>query len=345
MRPPLLRLPFPSPRHSFGSGRPGSLRRAVNLIVAGVCIASGGLAHAVYPDRPIALVASFPPAGATDILARAIGQKMSESLGQPVVVENRPGGGGVIGLAQAARAAPDGYTLYLAAVTNAAIAAAAYSAQPVHLVKDMVPVAGVGTVPHMLVVPASLPVQNVSQLIAYIKASPGKYNFASQGAGTLSHLESEVFKASAGLDLVHVPYKGSSQALPDLIAGTASMMFDSIPAAMPQVKAGKLRVLAVASGKRLAMLPDIPTVDESGVKGFEANNVFGISAPRGTPPAVLATLAKSIEAALASPDLKQRMEAQGVELKFTPADAFGRVVEQEFSTWGKAVEAAKVKLD
>ena len=325
--------------------RMGHVWRAATSLMFGACVLSAGLAHAVYPDRPIALVASFPPAGATDILARAIGQKMSESLGQPVVVENRPGAAGMIGLAHAARAAPDGYTIYLAAVTNAAIAAAAYPAQAVSLLTDMVTVSGVGAVPHMLVVPVSLPVQNVSQLIAYIKASPGKYNFASQGAGTLSHLESEVFKARAGLDLVHVPYKGSSQALPDLIAGTATMMFDSIPASMPQVKAGKLRVLAVASGKRVSLLPDVPTVDESGVKGFEANNVFGISAPKGTPPAVLAVLAKSIEAALASADLRQRMEAQGVELKFTPADVFSRVVEQEFQNWGNAVRAAKIKLE
>lgn len=318
-------------------------------ILAAMALGAGALlaplAWAAYPERPIQLVVSFPPAGATDILARAIGQKMSESLGQTIVVENRPGAGGVIGLQQAARAAPDGYTIYFAAVTNVAIAAAAYTAQPVHLIKDFVPVAGVGTVPHWLVVPSSLPVQNVSQLISYLKASPGKYNFASQGAGTLSHLESEVFKASTGVDLVHVPYKGSSQALPDLMAGTSSMMFDSIPASMPHVKSGKLRVLAVASGKRVAMLPNVPTVDESGVKGFEANNLFGFSAPRGTPPAVIATLAKAIQAALASPELNQRMQEQGVELKFTPAAEFGVMVEQEFRAWGKAVEAAKVKLD
>ena len=318
-------------------------------ILTAAALGAGALfapaAHAVYPERPVQVVVSFPPAGATDILARAISQKMSESLGQTVVVENRPGAGGIIGLQQAARAAPDGYTIYLAAVTNAAIAAAAYSAQPVHLIKDFVPVAGVGTVPHMLVVPSSLPVQNVSQLISYLKASPGKYNFASQGAGTLSHLESEVFKASTGVDVVHVPYKGSSQALPDLMAGTSSMMFDSIPASMPHVKSGKLRVLAVASGKRVAMLPNVPTVDESGVKGFEANNVFGFSAPKGTPTAVIATLAKAIQSALASPELHQRMQEQGVDLKFTPAAEFGTLVDQEFRAWGKAVEAAKVKLD
>lgn len=323
-------------------------RRAARILAA-AAVGAGALlapaARAAYPERPVQLVVSFPPAGATDILARAIGQKMSESLGQTVVVENRPGAGGVIGLQQAARAAPDGHTIYLAAVTNAAIAAAAYSAQPVHLIKDFVPVAGVGTVPHMLVVPSSLPVQNVSQLISYLKASPGKYNFASQGAGTLSHLESEVFKASTGVDLVHVPYKGSSQALPDLMAGTSSMMFDSIPASMPHVKSGKLRVLAVASGKRVAMLPNVPTVEESGVKGFEANNLFGFSAPKGTPPAVIATLAKAIQSALSSPELVQRMQEQGVELKFTPAAEFGVMVEQEFRAWGKAVEAAKVKID
>ena len=319
--------------------------RTFTALVFGAIALHGPMAHAAYPDRPIQVVVSFPPAGATDILARAIGQKMSESLGQPVVVENRPGAGGVIGLSQAAKAAPDGYTIYLAAVTNVAIAAAAYSAQPVHLIKDFVPVAGVGTVPHMLVVPSSLPVQNVSQLVSYLKAAPGKYNFASQGAGTLSHLESEVFKASTGVDLVHVPYKGSSQALPDLMAGTSSMMFDSIPASMPHVKSGKLRVLAVASGKRVAMLPNVPTVDESGVKGFEANNLFGFSAPKGTPATVIATLSKAIQTALDSPELKQRMQDQGVELKFTPAAEFGVMVEQEFRAWGKAVETAKVKLD
>ncbi len=304
-----------------------------------------GPAHADYPERSIQLVLSFPPAGASDILARAIGQKMSEALGQNVIVENKPGGGGIIGLTYAAKAMPDGYTIYLAAVTNAAIAAAAYSPKPVHLVKDFVSVAGIATVPHMLVVPASLPVQNVGQLISLFKASPGKYNFASQGAGTLSHLESEVFMTTVGLDLVHVPYKGSSQALPDLISGISNMMFDSIPASMPHVKSGKLRVLAVASSKRMSLLPNVPTVDESGVKGFEANNLFGISAPKGTPAPVLAKLAKAIQSSLSSPDLKERMQAQGVELKFTSGEEFGPLIEREFRIWGKAVEMAKVKLD
>jgi tripartite-type tricarboxylate transporter receptor subunit TctC len=211
--------------------------------------------------------------------------------------------------------------------------------------KDFVPVAGVAIVPHMLVVPSSLPVQNVGQLVALFKAAPGRHNFASQGPGTLSHLESELFKAAAGVDVVHIPYKGSSQALPDLMAGSSSMMFDSIPASMPHVKAGKLRVLAVASSRRMAMLPEVPTVAESGLRGFAADNVFGIVVPRGTPPAAIAGLAKAIRAAVEAPELRQRMQEQGVELRFAPADEFAKLIDQEFRTWGKAVEQAKVRLE
>jgi tripartite-type tricarboxylate transporter receptor subunit TctC len=321
-------------------------RRFLALVLAGAAAAMlAPVAYAAFPDKPVHLILSFPPAGATDILARGIGQKMSEALGQPVIVENRPGAGGNIGLIAAARAPADGYTIYLGAVTNAAIAAAAYAPQPAHLIKDFTPVAGVATVPHILVVPASSPAHNVGELIAMLKAAPGKYNFASQGAGTLSHLESELFKIKTGVDVLHVPYKGSSQALPDLMAGTAAMMFDSIPASMPQVKSGRLKVLAVASGKRVSSLPDVPTVQESGVPGFEANNLFGFMVPKGTPAAAVKTLSGAIETALAAPGLRQTMEAQGVELKFTPADEFGKMVGQEFTTWGHVVETAKVKLD
>lgn len=321
---------------------PRSLLRLAAAMVFGLAAVA---ARADWPGKPVTMVLSFPPAGATDILARAIGQKMSETMGQPVVVENRPGAGGNIGLLAAARAPADGYTVYMAAVTNAAIAAAAYPPQPVHLVKDFVPIAGVAIVPHMLVVPSSLPVQNVQQLVALLKSAPGKHNFASQGPGTLSHLESELFKGAAGVEIVHIPYKGSSQALPDLIAGSSSMMFDSIPASMPHVKAGKLRVLAVASSRRIAMLPEVPTVAESGLPGFAADNVFGIVAPQGTPAAAIAGLTKAVRAAVESPELRQRLQEQGVELRFTPPAEFGKVVEQEFRTWGKAVERAKVKLE
>lgn len=318
------------------------IRRAAAAILLG---ASALAAHAGYPDKPIQMILSFPPAGATDILARAVGQKMSETLKQTIVVDNRPGAGGNIGLAAAGRAAPDGYTIYMAAVTNAAIAAAAYPPQPVHLQKDFVPIAEVAIVPHMLVVPASLPAHDVKQLVALFKSQPGRHNFASQGAGTLSHLESELFKSATGVEIQHIPYKGSSQALPDLITGRASMMFDSIPASMPNVKAGKLRVLAVASGHRMAMLPDVPTVAEAGVKGFSADNVFGLMAPKGTPPQVIATLARAVHAAVESPDLKQKLQDQGVELRYAAPDAFGKLVDSEFTTWTRAVQQAHVRLE
>ena len=317
------------------------------VLVAGATTAAllATPAYAAFPDKPVHLILSFPPAGATDILARGIGQKMAEAMGQPVIVENRPGAGGNIGLIAAARSPADGYTIYLGAVTNAAIAAAAYSPQPAHLIKDFTPIAGVATVPHILVVPASSPANTVPELISMLKAAPGKYNFASQGAGTLSHLESELFKIKTGVDVLHVPYKGSSQALPDLMAGTAAMMFDSIPASMPQVKSGRLKVLAVASGKRVSSIPDVPTVQEAGVPGFEANNLFGFMVPKGTPADAVKILSGAIEKALAAPGMRQTMEAQGVELKFTPADEFGKMVAQEFTNWGQVVQAAKVKLD
>jgi tripartite-type tricarboxylate transporter receptor subunit TctC len=330
-----IRLPFPA-------ARAPALRHLVAALLFGLAALG---AHAEYPDKPLQLVLSFPPAGATDVLARAVSQEMGKALGQTIVIENRPGAGGNIGLLAAAKAPADGYTLYMAAVTNAAIAAAAYPPQQAHLQKDFVPVAGVAIVPHMLVVPASLPVQNVGQLVALLKSAPGRHNFASQGPGTLSHLESELFKGAAGVEIVHIPYKGSSQALPDLMAGSSSMMFDSIPASMPHVKSGRLRVLAVASSKRMAMLPDVPTVAESGLQGFAADNVFGLMAPRGTPPQAMAALAKAVRAALDSAELRQRLQDQGVELRYTPADEFAKVVEQEFRTWGKAVEQAKVKLE
>jgi tripartite-type tricarboxylate transporter receptor subunit TctC len=318
--------------------------RALAGLLSGVALLAGS-AQAAYPDKPIQIIISFPPAGATDILARAIGQKLAETLKQPVVVENKPGAAGQIGRVAVARAAPDGYTLYLAAVSTAAIADAAYPNQPAHLIREFVPVAGVASVPHMLVAPATLPASNVAQLIELLKAEPGRHNFASQGMGTLSHLESELFKMSTGVEMVHVPYKGSSQALPDLMAGRASMMFDSIPASLPHVKSGKLRVLAVASSRRVSSLPDVPTVEEAGVKGFRADNLFGVYAPRGTPSAIVATLAQAIEGVLAQPDLKQQLQAQGVELRFSPSAEFANLAEHEFRNWGRLIEAAKIRLD
>ena len=320
-------------------------RRLLAVFALGAAAIAAAPAQAAFPDKPITMILSFPPAGATDVLARAIGQKMSESLGQTVIVENRPGAGGNIGLNLAAKAAPDGYTIYMAAVTNAAIAAAAYAPQPGHLIKSFTPVAGVGTAPHMLVVPNSTPANSVSQLVSFLKAAPGKYNFASQGAGTLSHLESELFKIKTGVDIVHVPYKGSSQALPELVSGSSAMMFDSVAGSMPLVKAGKLKVLAVSSSRRVSSLPNVPTMEEAGVRGYAADNLFGVVAPKGTPPEVVQKLAKAIEGAVKSDSLRQTLQAQGVELHYNSPEEFGRMIDADFRNWAKVVETAKVKLD
>jgi tripartite-type tricarboxylate transporter receptor subunit TctC len=319
--------------------------RALALLLGACALHAGSALAQAYPARPIQMVLSFPPGGATDILARAIGQRMGTDLKQSLVIENRPGAGGAIALGQVVKAAPDGYTIHLMAVTNAAIAAATYASQPAHLAKDFEPVAAIGAVPHILVVPGTLPVQSVSELVAMLKASPGNYNFASQGNGTLSHLESELFKLRAGVEVVHVPYKGSSFALPDLIAGRSAFMFDSIPASLPHVKTGKLKLLALAADARIDSLPGTPTMEEAGVKDFRINNYFGFVAPRGTPAAVTRVLAASLQKVLADPELVNSMKAQGVDLKYAPAGELTRLINDELALWAKVAKAANVKVE
>lgn len=296
-------------------------------------------AHA-YPDKAIELIISFPPAGATDALARAVAQGLTEELGQNIVVQNRPGAGGAIGLVAAARARPDGYQLYLAATTNQAIAAATYANQEASLLDDFEPIGQVGYAPHALVVPASLPVKSVAELVAYVKEKPGQYNFASQGTGTLSHLESELFVASNDLDMVHVPYKGSTHALPDVVNGSSVMMFDSLIGSMPMVQAGKLRYLAVASESRVSVLPDVPTLAEAGVTGVVANNVFGLFAPKGVPPEVVERLSVALKSAVADPALKERLASQGSELVYAPADELAQTIADEHRFWADVVKKA-----
>jgi tripartite-type tricarboxylate transporter receptor subunit TctC len=319
------------------------LARAL-LVCSAALHAAGALAQA-YPTKPIQLVLSFPPGGATDILARAIGQRMGTELKQAIVIENRPGAGGALALGAVVKAAPDGYTLHLLAVTNAAIAAATYASQPAQLSRDFESVGGIGTVPHILVVPTELPAQNVAGLVTLLKAAPGKYNFASQGNGTLSHLESELFNLQAGVQSVHVPYKGSAFALPDLIAGRSAYMFDSIPTALPHVKAGKLRLLALAAEARVDSLPGIPTMEEAGVKDFRINNRFGVVAPKGTPAEVIRTLSATLQKVLAAPDLIAAMEPQGVQLKYAPPADMARTISDELQLWARVAKAANVKVE
>lgn len=300
-------------------------------------------AQAAYPDKPIQVVISFPPAGATDVLARAVGQRLSTELGQSVVVENKPGAGGAIGLMSGARATPNGYGLYLAATTNQAIAAAIYKDQQAHLAKDFEPIGLIGYVPHSLVVPASLPVNNVAELIEYIKKSPGEYNYASQGVGTLSHLEGELFTARYGLKITHIPYKGSVQALPDVANGTATMMFDSVTGSMPLAKGGRLKYLAVASPTRVSLLPDVPTLSEAtGIENVIPDNRFGLFAPKGTPADIIETVSQALKRALASPELQASLATQAVQLRYAPGPELQKVVEEEHKYWGDVVKKANV---
>ena len=335
-------------QRSLPQGRIAKTRATLRvrlLVGLGAALLAGGAFAQAYPARPIQMVLSFPPGGATDILARAIGQRMGAELKQSIVIDNRPGAGGALALGFVSKAAPDGYTLHLLAITNAAIAAGTYASQPANLTRDFEPIAEMATVPHILVVPTSTPAQNVAELVTLLKGAPGTYNFASQGNGTLSHLESELFKMRAGVDAVHVPYKGSSFALPDLIAGRSAFMFDSIPTALPHVKTGKLRLLALAAETRVPSLPGTPTMEEAGVKDFRINNHFGMVAPKGTPAPIIKTLSDTLQKVLANPELNAAMEVQGVQLKYSPPAEVAHTIASELQLWAKVSKAANVKVE
>src|SRR5271166_4588940 len=259
------------------------LKRAASFIVLAVIAAGAGAQ--TYPTKPIRLVVPFPAGGTTDILAREVGQRLSVSLGQSVIVDNRPGAAGNIGSELVAKSAPDGYTLLMATVGTHAINPSLYARMPYDHVKDFTPVVLVAGVPNVLEVTPSLPVYTVADLIKLAKEKPGQINFASSGSGTSIHLSGELFKTMAGVDMTHVPYKGSAAAITDLIGGQVQVMFDNLPSSLPQIKAGKLRAIAVTSAQRAPALPDVPTIAESGLPGFEATSWFGVVAPAGPAPA------------------------------------------------------------
>jgi tripartite-type tricarboxylate transporter receptor subunit TctC len=297
-----------------------------------------------YPNKPIKLVISFPPAGATDVLGRAIGQKLSESLGQPVVIENRPGAGGTIGSDVVAKASPDGYTLLLAS-GGICIAANMYSKLSFDPVKSFTPVSIVGYVPHMLVANPSVPANSINELIALAKAKPGHLNAASQGNGTLSHMELELLKGSAGINLTHVPYKGSSNAMNDLLAGHVSVLFDSVTSSLPMVRKGQLKALGVVSPKRLPFAPDIPTIAEAGLPGFDASNWFAILAPAGTPADVVQTLNAHLVKVLAMPDLRERLAPQGAILESSTPEQLLALIKGDLVRWEKVVKQSGVRME
>jgi tripartite-type tricarboxylate transporter receptor subunit TctC len=294
-----------------------------------------------YPFRPVRLIVTTAAGGSPDIIARLIGQWLSERLGQPVIVDNRPGAGGNIGTEIGVRAPPDGYTLLMALSLNA-INAAVYEKLPFNFIRDTAPVASIASIPLIMEVNPSVPVKTVPEFIAYAKANPGKINMASGGSGTPAHVAGELFKMMAGINMVHVPYRGEGLALPDLISGQLQAMFGVMPASLGYIKAGKLRALAVTTAKRQELLPDVPTVGEF-LPGYEARGWYGIVVPKATPVNIIEKLNQEINAALADPTMKTRLTDLGCAVfAGSPAD-FGKFIAEETEKWAKVVKFAGIK--
>jgi tripartite-type tricarboxylate transporter receptor subunit TctC len=325
-------------------------RSIIGRIVAAAAFALCTLApHAQaqgsYPNHSVRLIVPFPPGGATDIMARAIAQRWSEVLGQQFVVDNRPGAGGNIGSDLVAKAQPDGYTLLMGTVGTHAINASLYPKMPYDNQKDFAPVILVAAVPNVMEVNPSVPAHNVKEFIAYVKANPGKINFASSGSGTSIHLSGELFKVMAGVDMTHVPYKGSSPALTDLLGGQVQVMFDNLPPSLPHIKAGKLRALAVTSAVRAPALPDVPTIAESGLPGFEASSWFGVLAPAGTPRAIIDRLNAEGVKWLSTADAKEKMANLGAIAAGGSPEDFANHIRAETAKWAKVVKESGAKVE
>ena len=323
-----------------------SLRAAASLSAALALSAPHAAAAAEpYPARPVRFVVAFPPGGGTDIIARSIAQKLGERLGQQVLVDNRPGAGGNIGTDIVAKSSPDGYTLLMGSAGPLAINASLFARMPFDPIKDLAPVTLAASTPNVLVVHPSLPAATVRELIALAKARPGEINFASSGHGTPAHLAGELFNSMAGVKLIHVPYKGAAPALADLLGGQVQLMFSNMPPALPHVKDGKLRALAVTSLKRSPAAPDLPTVDEIALPGFEANTWHGVVVPAGTPGAIVARLNREIVAILHLPDVVERLSGQGAEALGSTPEEFAAYIKSESVKWAKVVRDSGAKAE
>ena len=306
-------------------------------------------AQGAWPTKPVRLVVPFAPGGTTDMLARALAPPLGDALGQQFVVDNKPGAGGNIGAAEVAHAAPDGYTLLMGTVGTHGINQSLYSKMPYDPIKDFAPITMVAGVPNVLVMnPAkaeAAKINSVRDLIRYAKANPGKLNMASSGNGTSIHLAGELFKTMTGTYMVHFPYRGSGPALLDLIGGTMDLMFDNLPSAMPQIKAGKLKALAVTSAQRSAALPDLPTIAEAGVPGFDASSWFGLLAPAGTPADIVNRIQQEAAKAMKTPDLSARLLQVGAIPSGMSPEKFAAFIKAETAKWAKVVKASGAKVD
>jgi tripartite-type tricarboxylate transporter receptor subunit TctC len=313
------------------------------LVVAG--LPSRAVAADAYPSKAIRMVVPFPAGGTTDILGRIAGQKITEALGQQVIIDNRGGAGGNIGTELVAKSPPDGYTLLTDPGSTLTINPHAYSRLGFDPVKDFAPITILAEVPNILEVHPSMPVKNVKELIALAKSKPGQINYASTGAGQSTHLSMELFKSMAHIDINHIPYKGSAPALVDLIGGHVTVMFDNMPTSLPHVRAGKLRAIAVSTAKRSFALPQLPTVAESGLPGFEVSVWFSVLAPAATPRDIVQKLNAVLVKALQSPDVKQRLAEQGAEPVGNTPEQFATTIQRDLAKWAKVVKDANVKLD
>ena len=292
-----------------------------------------------YPNRPVRMIVGYPAGNASDIIARLLAQSLSERLGQPFIVENRPGAAGTIGTEAVVKAPPDGYTLLMEVVTSSVIYSLLYS--NVSFLRDIAPVGSIGIGPYVMVINLSVPAKTVPEFIAYAKANPGKINMGSAGIGTATHVFGELFKTMAGVDLLHVPYRGSF--MPDLLGGQVQVVFGPIFQLIATIKAGQLRALAVTSATRSPALPDLPPLGEF-VPGYDASAVYGVGAPKNTPADIIDKLNTTINAALADPKMKARMADIAVPMPTTPAD-FGKLIAEETEKWGKVIRAANIKAD
>jgi tripartite-type tricarboxylate transporter receptor subunit TctC len=318
----------------------------VSKACAVVALAISAAAHAqVYPSKPIRMIVAYPPGGGTDIVGRMVAQKLGEALGQNVVIENRGGASGNIGTEIAARAAPDGYTVLMGNVAPNAINVSLFRSLPFDPVADFAPVSLVASTPNILVVHPSTPARTVKEVIALARARPGTLNFASAGVGSSSHLAGELFRVLAGADIVHVPYKGAGPAMVDVLSGQVQLYFATMPAAMPHVKSGKLVPIAVTSARRSPALPELPTIAESGVAGYEASTWYGLLAPAHTPGPAVARLHEGILKILGEAELRERLTDQGFEPVGDSPQEFAAYIRSEIAKWGKVIRDAGIRSE
>ncbi len=324
-----------------------TLQRTRRALLGALVLSTGlgmtALAQAKYPDKPIKILVGFAAGGPTDIVARLIGSRLEKVLGQPVIVENKPGGGSNIASAEAARAKPDGYTLFLGTIANATNMSI-YKNLNYNTERDFIPITQLVSSPSVLVVNNDLPVKTLAELIAYAKANPGKLSYASSGAGGSPHLAGEMLKQRAGIDALHVPYKGAAPAMNDVMGGTVSMGFKTASGVTSTIQAGRLRAIAIASNTRLPQLPDVPTLAELGFKDFEVSSWSGLFAPKGTPPEVIQTIAKASIEILKSPEVRKQLESMGAIPVGSTPEEFQKYVRAEIEKWGAVAKTAKIEL-